>query len=174
MPCTPAVAKNGFVFRNCTGSQRRDLIPTLGIFWKFHVNIAHAQVNPLCSCQSSIAVLIVGRRKLTLPQRGMAFSVFSIFSYFRFFALIMGLRSASSTIISPSSNFILGITTEEQSCKRCSHNNLFSSMPLKLETLVPYQYIVRLIGILIESRQASDEDRVLTHSNDHKSFEGVP
>ena len=32
----------------------------------------------------SIAVLIVGRRKLTLPQSGMAFSVFSIFSYFRF------------------------------------------------------------------------------------------
>ena len=27
---------------------------------------------------------IVGRRKLTLPQSGMAFSVFSIFSYFRF------------------------------------------------------------------------------------------
>ena len=38
----------------------------------------------LCSCPSSIAVLIVGRRKLTLPQSGMAFSVFSTFSYFRF------------------------------------------------------------------------------------------
>ena len=44
--------------------------------------IAYAQVNLLCSCQSSIAVLIVGRRKLTLPQIGIAFSVFSIFSYF--------------------------------------------------------------------------------------------
>ena len=28
---TPAVAKNSFVFWNCTGSQRRDLISTLGI-----------------------------------------------------------------------------------------------------------------------------------------------
>ena len=34
--------------------------------------------------RSSIAVLIVGRRKLTLPKSGMAFSVFSIFYYFRF------------------------------------------------------------------------------------------
>ena len=46
---------------------------------KFHVNIAYAQVNPLCSCKCSMAVLIVGRRKLTLPQSGMAFSVCSIF-----------------------------------------------------------------------------------------------
>ena len=51
---------------------------------EIRVNIAYGQVNPLCSCQSSIVVLIVGRRKLTLPQSGMAFSVFSIFSYFRF------------------------------------------------------------------------------------------
>ena len=76
---TPAVVKNGFVFWKCTGSQRRNLIPTLGIIQKFHVNIAYAQINPLCSCKCSMAVLIVGRRKLTLPQSGMTFSVCSIF-----------------------------------------------------------------------------------------------
>ena len=45
------------------------------------MNIAYAQVNPLCSCQSSIAVLIVGRRKLALLQSGMAFSVSSAFIF---------------------------------------------------------------------------------------------
>ena len=45
------------------------------------MNIAYAQVNPLCSCQSSIAVLIVGRRKLALLQSGMAFSVSSTFIF---------------------------------------------------------------------------------------------
>ena len=79
--CSPAVAKDGFVFWNCTGRRIRNLIPTLGIIWKFHVNIAYAQVNPLCSCQSSIAVLIVGRRKLALLQSGMAFSVSSTFIF---------------------------------------------------------------------------------------------
>ena len=45
------------------------------------MNITYAKVNPLCSCQSSVAFLIVGRRKLALPQSGMAFSVFSIFIF---------------------------------------------------------------------------------------------
>lgn len=93
---TPAVAKNGFLFWNCTGSQIRSHIPTLGIIWKFHVNITYAKVNPLCSCQPSVAFLIVGRRKLALPQSGMTFSVFSIFIFiyllylcrFRLFSLI--------------------------------------------------------------------------------------
>ena len=39
---------------------------------------------------------------------------------------------------------------------------------------VPYQYIDKFIGILVEFWQASDEDRVLTHWNDHKSFQEVP
>ena len=45
------------------------------------MNIAYAQVKSLCSCQSSRAVLIIGRRKLALLQSGMAFSVFSIFMF---------------------------------------------------------------------------------------------
>ena len=50
----------------------------------FKVIVPNVQHQNNDSCQSSIAVLIVGRRKLTLPQSGMAFSVSSIFSYFRF------------------------------------------------------------------------------------------
>ena len=42
---TQAVARNGIVFWNCTGSQMRNHIPTLGTIWKFHVNIAYAQVT---------------------------------------------------------------------------------------------------------------------------------
>ena len=56
--------------------------------WKFHVNIACAQVNPLCSCQSSIAALIVGGRKLAIPQSGSAFSVLSIFIFIIFVILV--------------------------------------------------------------------------------------
>ena len=52
--------------------------------WKFHVNIVYTQVNPLCSCQSSIAVPIVGRRRLTLPLSGMAFLEYSIFIFIIF------------------------------------------------------------------------------------------
>ena len=48
------------------------------------MNIVYAQVNPLCSCQSSIAVLIVGRRKLALPLSGMAFLEHSIFIFIIF------------------------------------------------------------------------------------------
>ena len=48
------------------------------------MNIVYAQVNPLCSCQSSIAVLIVGRRKLALPLSGMAFLEYSIFIFIIF------------------------------------------------------------------------------------------
>ena len=57
------------------------------------MNIANAQVNPLCSCQSSRAVLIIGRRKLALLQSGMAFSVFSIFMF------IISIRSVPISLI---------------------------------------------------------------------------
>ena len=73
---TPAVVKNGYVFEICSGSQIRNPIPTLRIIWKFHVNIANAQVNPLCSCQSSRAVLIIGRRKFGTSSKW--YSFFSI------------------------------------------------------------------------------------------------
>ena len=43
--------------------------------------------------------------------------------------------------------FVALTATNKQSCRRCSQNNKFSSMPLELQTLVPYQYIDRLIGI---------------------------
>ena len=54
-------------------NKRSVLFMTFSEIWKFHVNIVYTQVNPLCSCQSSIAVPIVGRRKLALPLSGMAF-----------------------------------------------------------------------------------------------------
>ena len=56
--------------------------------WKFHGNIACAQVNPLCSCQSSIAALIVGGRKLAIPRSGSAFSVLRIFIFIIFVILV--------------------------------------------------------------------------------------
>lgn len=56
------------------------------------MDIARAQMNPLCSCQSLIAFLIVGRSKLDLcgiklPLCGMAFLVFSIFVFIIFVSI---------------------------------------------------------------------------------------
>ena len=45
-------------------------------------------MNPLCSCQSSIAALIVGGRKLAISQSGSAFSVVSIFIFVIFVILV--------------------------------------------------------------------------------------
>ena len=45
-------------------------------------------MNPLCSCQSSIAALIVGGRKLAISQSGSAFSVLSIFIFIIFVILV--------------------------------------------------------------------------------------
>ena len=81
---TPAVVKNGLEFEIAPDVRNVITYRHSGLKlsnWKFHVNIAYAQVNPLCSCQSSRAVLIIGRRKLALLQSGMAFSVFSIFMF---------------------------------------------------------------------------------------------
>ena len=77
-------------------------------------------------------------------------------------------------IFRASRQVIFSTTTEEQAGDDATITICFLPCHLSSEHSFHSKYVDRLIGILVECRLTSDEDRVLTRLNDHKCFQVVP